>query len=309
MIPVATPHEHFDNAPAPAQHIQVHPLAAAMSAEIRGVDCATVSDAAFAEIEAALFRHKMIFFRDQGHMTHADQSAFSRRFGPFAEDAYTEGVAGFAEVQPVIKEADHRTGHVFGSGWHTDSPFLPEPPAISLLRAIEVPPWGGDTIWANSALAWKSLSPTMQAMLRPLRVHMSMGLVLATAQEHGAPLDTPTGRLAQLKGQPLSEALQRKVDGHRHPLVRTHPRTGEEALYCDGSYAVGFEGMTPAEAAPLLAFLVGHITQPAFTCRLRWDAGTFAMWDNRLCIHQAFNDYDGYRRELYRTTIAGEKPQ
>jgi alpha-ketoglutarate-dependent taurine dioxygenase len=308
MNPIAAPHEHFDNAPVPACYIDVHPLAAAMGAEIRGVDCADVDDATFAEIEAALFRHKMIFFRDQQHMTHADQSAFSRRFGSFAEDAYTEGVAGFAEVQPVIKEAEHRTGHVFGSGWHTDSPFLAEPPAVSLLRAVEVPPYGGDTIWANSALAWTSLSATMQAMLRHLRVHMSMGPVLATAQTYGAPLDTPTGRLAQLKGQPLSETLLRKVEGHHHPLVRTHPRTGEEALYCDGSYAVGFDGMTPAEAAPLLQFLVGHITQPAFTCRLRWDAGTFAMWDNRLCVHQAFNDYDGYRRELYRTTIAGEKP-
>jgi alpha-ketoglutarate-dependent taurine dioxygenase len=296
MIPTAAPHDHFDNAARPSRHIEVYPLAAAMGAEIRGVDCANVDDATFAEIEAALFRHKMIFFRGQQHMTHADQSAFSRRFGPFAEDAYTEGVAGFAAVQPVIKEADHRTGHVFGSGWHTDSPFLAAPPAISLLRAVEVPPFGGDTIWANSALAWASLSATMQAML-------------ATAQTYGAPLDTPTGRLAQMKGQPLSDAMQRKVDGTHHPLVRTHPRTGEEALYCDGSYSVRFEGMTPAEATPLLQFLVGHITQPAFTCRLRWDAGTFAMWDNRLCVHQAFNDYDGYRRELYRTTIAGEKPQ
>ncbi len=305
---IGFPHQHFDNSAAPAQHIDVRPLAAAMGAEILGVDCANVSDAAFAEIEAALFRHKMIFFRNQQHMTHGDQSAFSRRFGPFAEDAYTAGVPGFPEVQPVIKEADHKTGHIFGSGWHTDSPFLPEPPAISFLRAIEIPPYGGDTIWANSALAWKTLSPTLQAMLRPLRVHMSMGPVLEAAQTYGAALDTAVGRLVALKGQPLPDDIARKVAGSMHPLVRTHPRTGEEALYCDESYAAGIEGLAAYEARPILAFLSGYITQADLTCRLRWEPGTFVMWDNRLCIHQAFNDYDGFRREMYRTTVAGERP-
>jgi alpha-ketoglutarate-dependent taurine dioxygenase len=305
---IGTPHEHFDNAALPTHHISVIPLAAAMGAEITGVDCANVSDAAFAEIEAALFRHKMIFFRNQHHLGHGDQFAFSRKFGPFAEDAYTNGVPGFPEVQPLIKEADERTGHLFGSGWHTDSPFLAEPPAISMLRAIEIPPYGGDTIWANSALAWKCLSPTMQAMLRPLKVYMSMGPVLEAAQTYGAPLDNAVGRLAALKGKALPEDVLRKVAGHFHPLVRTHPRSGEEALYCDESYASGFEGMPAYEAAPLLKFLADWISQASFTCRLRWEPGTFAMWDNRLCIHQAFNDYDGFRRELYRTTIAGERP-
>jgi alpha-ketoglutarate-dependent taurine dioxygenase len=305
---IGTPHEHFDNSAVPTEHIEVRPLAAAMGAEIVGVDCATVSDEAFAEIETALFRHKMIFFRGQQHMTHGDQSAFSRRFGPFAEDAYTRGVPGFPEVQPLIKEADHLTGHLFGSGWHTDSPFLPEPPAISFLRAIEVPPYGGDTIWANSALAWKSLTPTMQQMLRGLKVHMSMGPVMEAAQTYGTALDTAVGRLSALKGKELPDDIIRKIEGNFHPLIRTHPRTGEEALYCDESYTVGIEGMATYESAPILKFLAEYIVQAAFTCRLRWDVGTFAMWDNRLCVHQAFNDYDGFRRELYRTTVAGERP-
>jgi alpha-ketoglutarate-dependent taurine dioxygenase len=306
---IFSPHEHFDNAPVANRHIEVRPLAAAMGAEIAGVDCTNVSDAAFAEIEAALFRHKMIYFRGQQRMTHADQSAFSRRFGPFAEDAYTKGVPGFPEVQPLIKEADERTGFLFGSGWHTDSAFLPEPPAISLLRSIEVPPFGGDTIWANSALAYRALSPTMQALLQPLKVHMSMRNVLESARAHAAPGDGPIGRLAQTKdGDALPDHLARKVRGTYHPLVRTHPRTGERALYCDETYAAGIEGMTAQEAAPILSFLVDHITQPAFTCRLRWEPGMFVMWDNRLCVHQAFNDYDGHRRELYRSTVAGERP-
>lgn len=302
-------HEHFDNAAVASEHIEVRPLAAAMGAEIVGVDCANVSDAAFAEIEAALFRHKMLYFRGQQRMTHADQSAFSRRFGPFAEDAYTKGVPGFPEVQPLIKEADERTGFLFGSGWHTDSAFLPEPPAISLLRAIEIPPFGGDTIWANGALALRALSPTMRTLLQPLRVHMSMATVLDSARAHATAGDGPIGRLAQTKGMAeLPEELARKVRGSFHPLVRTHPRTGERALYCDETYAAGIEGLAPQEAAPILKFLVDHITQPAFTCRLRWEVGMFVMWDNRLCVHQAFNDYDGHRRELYRSTVAGERP-
>lgn len=302
------PTGRFDNAARDYRHIRVRPMAAAMGAEIEGVDLAVLSDAQFSEIADALWRHKMVCFRDQ-RISHADQSAFARRFGPFAEDAYTQGVPGHPEVQPVIKGAEERAGMVFGSGWHTDSPFLARPPAVSLLHGVDIPPWGGDTLWANAALAWATLSPTMQAMLAPLRVRMSMARVVATAQAHQQADNSPLGRVAATRGAPLPPDIIRKVEGALHPLIRTHPVTGEKALYCDETYAVGVEGLTDAEAAPLLDFLVRHITQPAFTCRLRWAPGTLAVWDNRLCVHQAFNDYDGFRREMYRTTIAGEAPQ
>ena len=302
------PTHGFDNHPADNRHIEVVPLAAAMGAEIRGVSLASLSDEAFAEVRAALFRHKMIYFRDQ-EITHADQEAFSARFGRFAEDAYTKGVPGHLNVQPLIKEASQTLGVVFGAGWHTDSPFLAEPPAISMLHGVDIPPYGGDTIWANSALAYATLSETMKTLLAPLRVHMSMGRVVETAQAHQAPDDTPLGRVAATRDMAkLPADIARKVAGSFHPLVRTHPVTGEKALYCDETYATGIEGLTPAEAEPLLRFLVGHITQPAFTCRLRWAPKTYVAWDNRICVHQAFNDYDGFRRELYRTTIAGEAP-
>jgi taurine dioxygenase len=298
----------FSNRAADNRHIEVRPLAAAMGAEICGVSLADLSDEAFAEIEAALFRHKMIYFRDQ-QITHADQEAFSRRFGPFAEDAYTAGVPGHRNVQPLIVEAEQKVGMIFGAGWHTDSPFLPEPPAISMLYAVEVPPYGGDTIWANSVLAYETLSDTMKAMLAPLRVRMSMGRVVETAQAHQAPDATPLGRVAATRGlAQLPEDMARKVEGRTHPLIRTHPVTGEKALYCDKTYTAGIEGLTAAEAEPLIGFLVEHLTQPAFTCRLRWAPGTYVAWDNRICVHQAFNDYQGFRRELYRTTIAGEIP-
>jgi len=301
------PSGQFDNHATAYQHIDAIPLSAAMGAEVRGANIAATSDEQFAEIEAALFRHKMIFFRDQD-ITHADQEAFSSRFGPFAEDAYTKGVDGHENVQPVIKEADSEVAMIFGSGWHTDSPFLPQPPAISMLYGVDIPPFGGDTMWANSALAYNMLSHMMQRTIEPFRVHMSMKNVVALAQASMAPDESAIGRIAATKNGPLPEDMKRKVAGHFHPLVRTHPTTGEKGLYCDRTYAVGIEGMTEDESASILGFLVAHITQPAFTCRLRWAPKTFVIWDNRLCVHQAFNDHDGFRRELYRTTIAGETP-
>lgn len=302
------PHGEFDNHARPARHIEVLPLAAAMGAEIRGVDVARVTDEQFAEIEAALFHHKMIYFCGQ-KIGHAEHHAFSRRFGEFAEDAYTDGMPGFREVQPLIKEADDRSAMVFGSGWHTDSPFLPEPPSITTLRSVETPPYGGDTIWANAALALRMLSPAMRGVVEGLKVRFSMRDVLASAQANVELRDSPIGKLAATRSlAELPEGVQRKVRGNVHPLVRTHARTGEKSLYIDPSYGIGIEGMHDSEAAPLLRMLTDHITQPAFTCRLRWRPDMLALWDNRLCLHQAFNDYDGFRREMYRTTIAGERP-
>jgi len=302
------PTGQFDNAPLPAEHIEVKPLAAAMGAEICGVSVADITDEQFAELRLALFRHKMIFLRGQ-RLTHAEQEAFSLRFGPFAEDAYTAGVPGHPNVHPLIKEADDQSKMVFGSGWHTDSPFLPQPPAVTLLRAVEVPPYGGDTIWANSALAYAMLSDTYKKMIAGLKLHFSMRDVLRSAGASVEPRDTPMGRLGALSGSgDLPDHVRRKVEGSIHPLVRTHPVTGEKALYVDSTYAIGIDGMTDEEARPILDYLSNFVVQAEFTCRLRWEPDTIVMWDNCGAVHQAFNDYPGHRRELYRTTVAGGVP-
>jgi alpha-ketoglutarate-dependent taurine dioxygenase len=298
----------FDNHAAAYKSIQAKPLAAAIGAEISGLEVAKATDDQCEEIRHALFRHKMIFFRGQ-KLTHGDHEVFSQRFGRFAEDAYTQGLPGHQDVHPLIKEAEDQSKMVFGEGWHTDSPFLPEPPAITILRSVQVPPFGGDTTWANAALAYTMLSDGYREMIGGLRVHFSLRDVLAAAQEAVEVSDSPIGRLAATRGaDSLSENLRRKIKGNVHPMVRTHPVTGEKALYVDPSYAIGIEGMLPEESAPILRFLSEHLTQPAFTCRLRWEPDMLVLWDNRLCVHQAYNDYQGYRRELYRTTVAGEKP-
>ncbi|MEK9662474.1 MAG: TauD/TfdA family dioxygenase [Alphaproteobacteria bacterium] len=299
----------FDNSARTYAHIEVLPLAAAMGAEIRGADLARIDDATFAEIADALYRHKMIFFRDQ-RIGHADQEAFTLRFGPFGKDAYTKGLPDHPNIQPVIKEADTSVKMIFGEGWHTDSPFLAQPPAISILRGEVIPAFGGDTIWCNAALAYAALSDTMKAVLAPLRVRMSAADVIANMDRLAAEAAAESGEAATAKLGNVEMSVERQsmIEGSAHPLVRTHPVTGEKALYVDETYAQRIEGMTDEESKPLLDFLRFHVTQASFQCRLRWQPGTLALWDNRLCIHQAFNDYDGESRVMYRTTVAGEAP-
>ena len=298
----------FDNSAKPSNLIEVRPLGAAMGAEIVGLDIPSITDEQFGEVRAALFRHKMIYFRNQ-KLGHGDQEAFSLRFGPFAEDAYTSGVPGHRNVHPLIKEADDRSEHIFGEGWHTDSPFLPEPPSITMLRSVQIPPYGGDTIWCNSALAYQMLSDTYREMIKDLKVHFSIRDVMVSVQNNSFEREGPMANLAATRNaEKLPDDLVRKIKGSNHPMVRTHPVTGEKALYIDSSYAVGIDGMRPEEAEPILKFLAEHVVQHAFSCRLRWEPDMVAIWDNRLCVHQAFNDYQGFRREMYRTTVVGETP-
>jgi alpha-ketoglutarate-dependent taurine dioxygenase len=292
-----SPSGWFDNSAVAYTEITALPLASSMGAEIVGPRLPELSDTGLDELKQALWRHKMLFVRGQ-HLTHGEHEDFARRWGAFAPDAYTQGVPGHTNVQPVIKEAESRSKGLFGSGWHTDSPFLPEPPGVTMLRSVEIPPYGGDTVWANAALAYRMLSPAMQAMLRPLKIRMS------------ARNNAYTQKLADGKELSFANDAQRTaaLEGTAHPLVRTHPVTGELSLYVCEVYGVGIDGMTAAESRPLLDFLIQHITQHHFTCRLRWEPGMVTMWDNRTALHLAANDYDGYRREMYRTTLAGERP-
>lgn len=295
------PPSYYDDKANGYREIRTVPLASSMGAEIRGVDIGNMSDRQFEEIKSALYRYKMIYFRDQ-NITLDDQEKFTLRFGPFGTDAYTQGMEGHPHVQRLIKEAATVVPRVFGETWHTDSPFLPRPPAISLLYGLEVPPYGGDTWWSNTELAYAFLSDAMKQMLAGLKVHMSARNVVFNATE-------TAGQDARKVGEiNLTMDQQRIIEGSFHPLVRTHPDTGKKSLYVDEAYALGIQGLTDAEAAPILGFLQKHVTNEIFACRLRWTNKTFVLWDNRSCIHYAFNDYDGYRREMFRTIVDGEVP-
>ncbi|MDT8397449.1 MAG: TauD/TfdA family dioxygenase [Pseudomonadales bacterium] len=295
------PPSHYDDKANGYTKISTRPLASAMGAEICGVDLSKLEEGQFEEIKAALFHYKMLYFRNQ-HISLEDQENFTLRFGAFGTDAYTSGMPGHPDIQRILKEADTVVSRVFGDGWHTDSPFLQKPPAISLLYSKDIPPYGGDTWWSNTELAYDFLSPTLKTLLAPLRVHMSAREVIRNILETSAPDKLSVGPMQ------LSMDQQKIVEGSFHPLVRTHPETKKKSLYVDETYSLGIQGLTSEEAAPLLGYLQKHIKREEFSCRLRWERDMLVMWDNRICVHKAFNDYDGYRREMLRTIVDGEVP-
>jgi alpha-ketoglutarate-dependent taurine dioxygenase len=296
------PPSHYNDQANGYTLIKTVPLSSAMGAEIQGVQIRTMNDAQLAQVKSALYRYKMVYFRDQ-NLTIADQEKLTLRFGTFGTDAYTKGMPGHPNVQHLLKEASTRVDRVFGEGWHTDSPFLARPPAVSLLYGICIPPYGGDTWWANSEVAYDFLSDGMKKLLQGLRVHMTAREAIRLTVRKDAQGKEIVGDM-----QLVMKEQEEMIKGNFHPLVRTHPETGKQALYVDTIYAQGIQGLKDEEAQPLLEYLAKHITREEFSCRLRWTPGTLVMWDNRICLHKAFNDYDGHKREMIRTIVNGEVP-
>ena len=281
------------------RQIRVTPTAGALGAEIASVDLARPLDAgAFAEIKRAFHDHLVLMFRDQT-LTPEQHLDFSRRFGPLTRSPYIRHMAEYPDIIAVLKEADEVRISTFGNAWHSDFSFLEEPPMGSLLYAREVPSHGGDTLFANMYAAYEALSPGLRAMIDPLgAVHTGKPYGV-----QGIPQDLRVSRSIGIERN-RPEADRETV----HPVVRVHPDTGRKALFVNAIYTTRFEHMTPSESRPLLDFLFAHATQPEFTCRLRWAVGSLAIWDNRAAMHYAINDYDGQRRLMHRTTIAGERP-
>ena len=278
--------------------LSIEPVTPGLGAEVHGVDLKRASSADVAALEAAFAAHAVLFIRDQ-ELELDDLVATTRRFGTVLRVPYVQGVASHPDVIAVLKEAEEKKIYTFGGTWHSDFSFLAEPPAATLLYAVELPPVGGDTIWASQYLAYEALSDGLKALLEPLRA-------IHTGAPHGTmgpSPDVPVSRsIKMVRNDP---AADREV---LHPVVRVHPVTGRKALFVNPVYTQRFEGMTVAESKPLLGYLHEHSIRAEFTCRLKWQPGTLAMWDNRCLMHLAVNDYDGHRRLLYRTTTAGEAP-
>lgn len=278
--------------------IEILPVAGALGAEVRGLDLAApIAPETAARLRQALTDHLVLFFRDQ-RLTPEQQKTFSRIFGPLERVPYVGHLPEHPEIIAVLKEADERGISTFGGSWHTDFSFLPEPPLGSVLYALEVPDHGGDTLWANQYLAYETLSPGLRRLLDGL-VAMHSGRIYGS----GLPAGLKTSRsIAISRNNPEADAET------PHPAVRLHPQSGRKALFVNPVYTTRFEDMTEAESRPLLEFLWAQATRPEFTCRFRWTNGAVAVWDNRCTQHLAINDYDGRRRLLHRTTIAGERP-
>ena len=294
LIPVAAAPEGHEY-----EHVTVSPVAGACGAVVGGVDLSTdLDDAVVAEIRRAVLDHKVVFFRGQ-ELSADQQVRFSRRFGPYSPVPFIEPLAEHPEVIAVVREASEAQGYTFGSLWHSDFSFLPEPPFASILYALEVPPAGGDTIWANQELAYTGLSSGMRSMLEGLTgIHSAVN---AYSPKMQGIHDTFVG----MKVHTNEDA--NRIE--RHPVVRVHGETGRRVLYANAQYTVGLDGFSPFEARPILDFLFSWTTRTELQCRWRWEVGDLAMWDNRAVQHLALADFTGHRRMMHRTTVAGERPQ
>jgi taurine dioxygenase len=274
--------------------IEVHKIAGAIGAEISGVDLARdLAGEAVAAIRRALLDHLVVFFRDQ-ELTPAEFLAFARRFGEPIEYPFVRGLDGFPMITPVVK-LEHETVN-FGGVWHSDTTYLAEPPMATMLYARAVPPYGGDTVFANMHRAYESLSPGMRRVLDGL-----VGI------SDSAKADGSRTREDRIRDHGTAASDRRLIA--EHPVVRTHPETGRKALYVNAAHTARFAEMSAEESAPLLSYLFQHQTRPEFTCRFRWQNGSLAFWDNRAAQHNAINDYHGFRRVMERITLKGDKPR
>ena len=276
------------------RHFDTVPVSPAIGAELLGIDLSQdLSDEAIDEIRQALLDHLVIFFRNQS-VTPSQQIAFSQRFGELSFYPFVSGLPDYPEIVEVRKEPDETTN--FGGLWHTDTSYLPIPPLGSLLYALEVPPSGGDTLFANMYMAYDALSDTMKDLL--------VGLHGVNSAERGSAAST---RVDRIRDNP--KKANEIVTTATHPLVRTHPETGRKALYCSDAHTMHIEGMTLEESQPILRYLYRQQQRPEFSCRFQWTPGALAFWDNRAAQHNALNDYHGHRRVLHRVTLAGDVPE
>jgi len=273
------------------RHIEVKPIAGALGAEIVGIDMARDLEAdVVAEVRHAFLEHLVIFLRGQ-KATPQQQVAFAKKFGEPIEYPQLKGLPEAPMITPVVKLEHERNN--FGGLWHSDTTYLAVPPMGSMLLALEVPPYGGDTMFANQYLAYESLSDGLKTTLD--------GLVGGSSS---AKADVSRTREDILK-QAGSNATPKQLEAE-HPIVRVHPETGRKALYTSDAHTARIKGWTEAESLPLLRFLWQHQTKPEFTCRFRWEPGSLAFWDNRCAMHNPINDYHGFRRVMHRVTLAGE---
>lgn len=278
--------------------IKVQPMTGVLAAEVTGIDLCDLSDVELGELRALICQHEVLIVRNQS-LDPAQQSQFSARLGPFGEVPFIATMDKYPEVIRVVKEADEGASFNFGGVWHSDFSFQAEPPSFTILSAVDVPPWGGDTCFTSMSAAWAALNRAMQEKLHVLdAVHSARDAYSPKMQ----------GVHSGMRGMEIvcdDSANEQQL----HPLVTRHPETERTILFFNRAYVRDIDGMTTDEAQSLMAFLHLHSTDAKFGYRHRWQAGDVVIWDNRSTQHFAMNDYGGFRRELRRTTIAGSVPR
>lgn len=282
MATLAQPHTE-----AAAGRLTVSPLTPAIGAEIGGIDLAADAIARhIPDIRAALLEHGVIFFRDQ-HLTQEQHIAFARHFGELEIHPATPKDQGNREILRIAHGPESRGQENF---WHSDVTWREQPSLGSILRAIEVPEVGGDTLFANMHLAYERLSPELQRWCAGLTAVHDIARVFAK----------------RLGKRP--EELHDKYPPMRHPVIRTHPETGKPLIFVNTAFTSHIEGLSEKDSRWLLDRLYATAADPEVQCRFRWKPGSIAFWDNRACQHFAASDYFPARRVMERVTIAGCRP-
>ena len=278
--------------------MRVEPRPSGFGAVVRGVNLAADLLAEdVRDIRRIWSAHGVLVFPDVP-MDHQALERFSAAMGPYGHDPYLEALGDHPHIVELAREPDEKS-YVFGAAWHSDWSFQACPPSATILHAKTVPPVGGDTLFADSAAAFDALDPKLQARLRGLRVVHSAG---AAYGPRGILQTDPHPSTTKIVISPEAEAHE------VHPLLRRHPETGRTALFVNPVYAVAIEGLSADESQTLLGELYLHQVQDRFVYRHRWQPNMLIMWDNRRAMHQAEGGYEGHRRVMHRTTIAGEKP-
>ncbi len=270
-----------------SQKLDLRKLAPHCGAEVRGIDLAgELGETQVAALQNALAEHCVLFFRDQ-KLTPEQQKAFGRRFGELhLHPAWPGLLEGHPEI--MVIHADENSTRIAGEDWHSDVSCDPEPPLGSILYMLEVPAVGGDTLFANMYAAWETLSAPMRQMLSNL-----------TAAHDGE--STYRGRYAGAKEAASYPAAE-------HPVMRTHPVSGRQALFVNRIFTRRIMQLAKSESDALLEMLFRHIETPEFQCRFRWAPGSVAFWDNRCAQHHALWDYFPQRRRGLRVTVKGDRP-
>lgn len=274
--------------------MRVEPSGQACGARVTGVDLSgELSPALIADIRAAWLKHRVLAFADQS-MDDDALERFTAAMGEFGEDPFFAPIEGRENIAAIMRDADE-TAPLFAENWHSDWSFLSAPPSGTCLLAIEIPPIGGDTLFSDQVAAFDALPDERKEFLRSLTAIHSAKRGYAPDGLYG---DNDEGRSMAIRPSEAALATQ------THPLVKRHPETGEEAIFCSVSYVVGIEGMSDEEALQLVLELHQWCEQDQFLYRHRWEPDMLIMWDNRSVNHKATGGYEGHRRELHRTTIA-----
>lgn len=274
--------------------LRIEPSGQACGARVTGVDLKTGLDSqTVAAIRAAWLEHHVLSFPDQ-FLDDDGLEQFTLCFGGFGDDPFFAPIAGREHIAAIRREADEQTP-LFAENWHADWSFQARPPSGTCLNAVQIPPVGGDTLFANQHAAWEALTPAQQARYGDLIAIHSARLPYAPDGTYGA---QDKGRSMDIRPSEAALATQ------THPLVPAHPETGRRGFYSTLGYIIGIEGMAQDEALALLMELQAWQGDDRFVYRHQWELGMLIMWDNRSVLHRATGGYEGHRRELHRTTIA-----